>query len=221
MVTKETMGKILALLQGKYESHGRKFGAAVSDLYERALENLDEDAVRIAASRVILTSPKLPEVSDLLLSVASHVSPTPDEDFAWAEVLRQVRYQRQRWSHPLIERTVLDMGGADNLDHLLRYTDTPQTVIRAQFLDSYRRKRQIWNQKVVDQLSLGPLFRDERYFPVEPGTEFDPLALPLVTVQKALPAGDADRKKREAVPIPDEFKQKMIALGFTKIGSKF
>ena len=150
------IGGLLSLIEAKYIARGQAhtFQETQRVFFGEILEHLPPALAAGAVRRLLLFSRSfLPDQSELLLVAAQLASPLPDEDTAWREVFDRMGAVRPRpLSHPQIRETVRDLGGYETLWHQYQYAHTPFGVLRSQFLEAYKRRRDRWETAVRETL---------------------------------------------------------------------
>jgi len=132
MTTTEA-AQILALLKGAYPR--QPINAATVKVYSLMLSDLDFDQARKAVLKHVATVKFFPSIAEIREQVVLEVTCIPDFDEAYAEVVDSIRragrYQRPRFSHPVISETVHAVGWNNLCD------STTPGVERAAFRDIY------------------------------------------------------------------------------------
>lgn len=176
-----------------------------AQIYAYILENLGEQASRRSVQWAIENTRWRPEPAELREIAANLYSPLPPPGELWRELWYKATtqgYDRPRWSHPILEDLVDDLGGWKHLRSICWPDSDPgfQGALQRRFDQAYEAARQDWWRAVADQLSLPPAERDPRYFP---------------TCRRWLPPAEVTGNTD---PIREEVRERLRELGAGRIG---
>lgn len=193
-----------------YLARGKQFNTLVADQFWRMLKHLDDHLVKAATLRLIslkLSWPPVPQ--EIHVECLEMVSPVPSEGLAWADVTRRFgKVHAPPPLHPLVDLVASLFGGLSTLWHQVTAGEK-LSVLRAQYIDEYRRQMVVWREAVARELYKPPSERNPAYFPVPVGHQFalapivsDPArALPAFRVVESLPERTFSPPPPEAIAI--------------------
>lgn len=218
----ELRTKCLLLLEARYSQLQRAadWTQIVEEAYLAALLPLDDALGLRAVEELLREGHWVPDDGAIRQRHARLISPRPPIAEAWDEVSKNMgRYKPLPFSHRLISKTVEDLGGLNDLDHQHRFANTPLATLRAQFVKAFADREAEWDRRVVDTVQAQGAVRARQQFPAlfapwQPATP-DWMCLPSSERKRIAPPPQQEPCQ---VPMPDELKQKLRALGFEKVG---
>lgn len=163
---KVILGAVMTRLETRFEmTHSNGMTPTCKSAYMKCLAPLAGPALVQAVEELLIEDPKwCPTDGQIQLRVTRILSPLPDVQYAWQEVMRKSgRRTPQKLSHTLIEQVVDSIGGLDSVYDRTHSQGVPEHVLYRRFEDAWNIAAQRWTVQAALALSRGE--RPEALFP--------------------------------------------------------